>query len=493
MAGSEDLNIVLKLQDQASAQLKSAMGDAGKEADKVNKQSDKATKSITDNFKEAGKQMKDFRKAAFAVTMEIGFIIVATKEWANHNIQTKSSMDSLGISIKNITALIGSMFGPAIIQVARLLEAVMPIFTKMFEGFQKLYTGLFRVVTFVTQFQVAFTSAMSNGSNMIDAFRIATEVATKATADLSKQFASTFEENLPQADAARMALENYKKTQQDLELLFKSGQISAQEYFNATIAGQQQVIDQNVIIAEQMRGYIDLATEVSNSELMSFQAAMQGRMDLLNTYKTMYMQGHADMFAFGNMLANEFHANMSNALSSIILGEAKASDAFKAFGQAMVKAVVDYMVQQAVAFAISKVMQGIILATTGALATSLAIAWAPAAALASLATMGANAAPAMSGMAITTATAYALAVPKAMAQGGEGVVNKPTLFLAGEAGAERYRFTPLWKEGSGSSAGKQTINHISVTIHNPVVREEGDIDKIVEAVSNKIAWEAERI
>lgn len=480
MPGNEDLNIVLKLIDQASAQLKGALGDAGKEADKVNKQSDKAAKSLKDNFKEAGKQLRDFKRAAFAVTITIGTIMVMTKEWAKHNRETKTAYDELGLGIKNIVGLIGSLFAPAIVALASLINNSLQSIKNLFSIIQDAYTGLFKAITYGIQYSISFFAAMKQGVGIMEAHKIATNEAKYATEELAKQFQTAFVENVPQTEAAKIALEDYKKVQQDLEFLFKSGQITAQEYFNGIIQGQNQVIEQNEIIAEQARAYIELANEVANTELLNFQARLQGQMDLFTTYKEMYMQGHADMFAFANILSNEFYSNMSTALSNIILGTAQAKDAFKAFGAAMVKAIVDYMVQQAVAYAVSKVMQAIITTTTSAMAVALANAWAPAAALASLATVGANAPAAIAGINATVATAYALATPKGMAQGGEGIVTKPTLFLAGEAGAERYSFTPL---GRGGSAGPQIVIYLNATIS-------GKLD-IVD-VAEQLGFEIER-
>lgn len=45
----------------------------------------------------------------------------------------------------------------------------------------------------------------------------------------------------------------------------------------------------------------------------------------------------------------------------------------------------------------------------------------------------------------------------AMAEGGSGVVTRPTWFLAGEAGPERYNFTPINQTASSGGGGDQTI------------------------------------
>jgi hypothetical protein len=53
----------------------------------------------------------------------------------------------------------------------------------------------------------------------------------------------------------------------------------------------------------------------------------------------------------------------------------------------------------------------------------------------------------------------------AMAQGGYGLVSKPTLFLAGEAGPEAYSFAPL-RGGGPFSAGGGSVNvrQINITV-----------------------------
>jgi len=49
-----------------------------------------------------------------------------------------------------------------------------------------------------------------------------------------------------------------------------------------------------------------------------------------------------------------------------------------------------------------------------------------------------------------------------MAYGGSGIVSKPTLFLAGEAGPEAYRFTPL--AGAPIGASGTAINEVNIYI-----------------------------
>jgi len=54
-----------------------------------------------------------------------------------------------------------------------------------------------------------------------------------------------------------------------------------------------------------------------------------------------------------------------------------------------------------------------------------------------------------------------------MAYGGSGIVSKPTLFLAGEAGPEAYRFTPLAGAPIGTSGTAINAVNIYITTSDP--------------------------
>jgi hypothetical protein len=68
--------------------------------------------------------------------------------------------------------------------------------------------------------------------------------------------------------------------------------------------------------------------------------------------------------------------------------------------------------------------------------------------------------------------------PIPMADGGDFVVRQPTLFMAGEAGAERATFTPLGRASSPSGSGGVVVNISGVT----VVASENDDPLKVQAV-----------
>jgi hypothetical protein len=68
----------------------------------------------------------------------------------------------------------------------------------------------------------------------------------------------------------------------------------------------------------------------------------------------------------------------------------------------------------------------------------------------------------------------------AMADGGSGVVSRPTLFLAGEAGPEHYNFTPVGRGGGGGG------NTLHVNVNGAVIREEQDIKDLALAIAREV-------
>lgn len=175
--------------------------------------------------------------------------------------------------------------------------------------------------------------------------------------------------------------------------------------------------------------------------------------------------------------AKTIQTSLGNAFARIIDGTMTAKEAMKEFGSQAVATLANFVAQQVVAATIGKAMTVMLTTMLSGMAATISAAFGPAAAAVSLATLGANAAPAIAGIATTHATAMALFTPKAMAYGGEGVVTKPTLFLAGENGPEAYNFTPL---GNNASSG------ITIHIGNITIGSKENISDLAEELGFEI-------
>lgn len=126
-----------------------------------------------------------------------------------------------------------------------------------------------------------------------------------------------------------------------------------------------------------------------------------------------------------NLLMNSLDALGSagtSALTGILNGTMSLSDAMRSLGQAVLGEVVKSFVQMGIEYVKSLVMgqtaQAAAAATAAATGGLVAASWAPAAAMVSLATLGANAAPASAALATTTGLASALSVAGGRQYGG---------------------------------------------------------------------------
>lgn len=139
---------------------------------------------------------------------------------------------------------------------------------------------------------------------------------------------------------------------------------------------------------------------------------------------------------------DSFAGNASNAFTGLLTGSMSVEDAMRSLGSTIINSVVNGFVQMGVDW-----LKSVILGQAGMTAASataaaqgavIASAMAPAAALTSLATGGANAVPAQAGITSTVGLAQALSVAGARKNGGP--VTAGGLYQVGESGLpEIYR------------------------------------------------------
>lgn len=140
-----------------------------------------------------------------------------------------------------------------------------------------------------------------------------------------------------------------------------------------------------------------------------------------------------------NMLTSavdSFGGNASNVITGLVTSTMSAADAARSLGNTMLNSVVNSLVQVGVEmlknFIIGQTMGSAAAAASAGQAALVATAWAPAAALSSLATLGANAAAANTAIAGTVGMAKGLAVAGARYNGGP--VGAGQMYQVGEHG-----------------------------------------------------------
>ncbi|WP_206435844.1 tape measure protein [Serratia marcescens] len=131
-----------------------------------------------------------------------------------------------------------------------------------------------------------------------------------------------------------------------------------------------------------------------------------------------------------------FSGNASNAITGLLTGTMSAQEAMRSLGNTILNSVINSIVQVGVEalknYILGQTLGAASVASSVGMAATTASAWAPAAAMASLATLGANAAPAAAGITSTVGLAGGLALAGARKNGGP--VSPGKMYRVGEGG-----------------------------------------------------------
>ncbi len=188
-----------------------------------------------------------------------------------------------------------------------------------------------------------------------------------------------------------------------------------------------------------------------------------------------YLEGRREMIDASNMFNREanrtemsymaegyrtVYNGLSETLTGIVMGTKNAAEGMKALGLSIIEMFVKWQIQRRLAAMFEKQIQvsqtAAQIASATVAGTAVAQAWAPAAAMVSAATFGANAAAGMAGLAAITGFSRVMAVP-GFASGG--IVTKPTLAMVGEGG-ESEAIIPL------SKLDRMGRANVTVNVHN---------------------------
>lgn len=177
----------------------------------------------------------------------------------------------------------------------------------------------------------------------------------------------------------------------------------------------------------------EVLTEEQALRLNNYEAMQE----MMSTWQEAFLAAHSTVAQLmGDIYSSAFNG-LSNNISDLIMGTKSLSEAWQDFGKTIVRVIADYFARKIAGMLMENIMgKSAIAAQTAAsitAAASTAAAWAPAAAAVSLASFGANSAPAMAGISATHALSQGLSIAP-FAEGG--YVTGPTLAMIGEG---RYR------------------------------------------------------
>lgn len=247
-------------------------------------------------------------------------------------------------------------------------------------------------------------------------------------------------------------------TQEQIAL---AGKYAAQAYDVAAAIKAQQKAEKEKQDTESAYSQVRQAA----SPVVAVDDQFQKQMASLNAYATLYPQKIAEVEATRaqieeqyrqkrqeamwqelsqqslgyNMLTSAvdaFSGNASNAITGLLTGTMSAQEAMRSLGNTILNSVINSIVQVGVEalknYILGQTLGAASVATSVGLAATTASAWAPAAAMASLASFGANAGPAAAGISSTVGLASGLALAGARYNGGP--VSAGGLYQVGEKG-----------------------------------------------------------
>ncbi|HCC2348113.1 TPA: tape measure protein [Klebsiella pneumoniae] len=258
---------------------------------------------------------------------------------------------------------------------------------------------------------------------------------------------------------------SYAESMQNLKAALNAGKIDLQEYNAATEQMEQQhqanlakIRSQQVVNpTQQALAEVDPVQQLANQhaqELALIQQfeqqgvlAHENALALKNAADRQYEQQRIaaqweilSQQSLGyNMLTSAvdaFSGNASNAITGLLTGTMSAQEAMRSLGNTILNSVINSIVQVGVEalknYILGQTLGAASVATSVGLAATTASAWAPAAAMASLASFGANAGPAAAGISSTVGLANGLALAGARYNGGP--VSAGGLYQIGEKG-----------------------------------------------------------
>ena len=459
MADNE-MKIILEMIDKASPEFKKANAQIISEIKKTEDVSTKASTNIDNGLKQSAKELRAFRMSIIPLVTIFGSIIVVTKEWAKTNEATSKAFNEIGNSTKQLASSIGSLLAPSITGLSQIIKKSTEGLITFFNGVKKAYAELFDTITFAIQYVAAFNAALFSGQNIATSHSVAMNIAAKATEEMGTKF---------------------RETMSEVNLGYS-------------------------LLQQSENNLSDLRKVLSDQDSLRKRVAVDEDISLLKFYEQNFRTALQGMAALKISLSKTMSAGLSSAISNIVTGVNSAKEAFAQLGKSMIQAIIQFMVQKLVASVLEKTILAGTVADSVAAAGAVAAAWATPAALVSLATFGANAVPAEAGIASVVALTSGLAIASSamgvassakaageisapalgvgagvsagfggfQADGGDYVVNRPTAFIAGEAGPERATFTPLRGNGSIGSG------EVNIYIANAVMDNSQSIARTAE-------------
>lgn len=252
-------------------------------------------------------------------------------------------------------------------------------------------------------------------------------------------------------DGKRITQQQYDQTSEQLEAQHQANlaKIRSQQVVNPT---QQAIAEVDPVqqLANQHAQELALIQQFEQQGVLAHENALALKNAADRQYEQQRIAAQWEILSqqsLGyNMLTSAvdaFSGNASNAITGLLTGTMSAQEAMQSLGNTILNSVINSIVQVGVEalknYILGQTLGAASVATSVGLAATTASAWAPAAAMASLASLGANAGPAAAGISSTVGLASGLALAGGRKNGGP--VTAGNVYPVGEGDLPEFMQT----------------------------------------------------
>ncbi|BEL76904.1 hypothetical protein SM12BL1_32070 [Serratia marcescens] len=297
-----------------------------------------------------------------------------------------------------------------------------------------------------TQAQIAEAAAYAakkwDTANAIKAQAAAEKLLPEAKENAS--YAQDVKDLNTALEAKKISQEQYNTTAEQLE---QQHQVNLAKIRSESVVSPQQqaagMVDPVQQLANENAQKLALIQQFENDGTLAHDQALALRTAADRQYEQQRTEAQWQLLSQQSLgydmltsAVDAFSGNASNAITGLLTGTMSAQEAMRSLGNTILNSVINSIVQVGVEalknYILGQTLGAASVASSVGMAATTASAWAPAAAMASLATLGANAAPAAAGITSTVGLAGGLALAGARYNGGP--VSAGAMYQVGERG-----------------------------------------------------------
>jgi hypothetical protein len=268
-------------------------------------------------------------------------------------------------------------------------------------------------------------------SDAVKLYKLETEGATTSQLDAARAALLTVSAYEAQTEAAKKAAEEQANINQQVTSIV-DGLATEEELIRQSYERRKQIIlDNTLVTGEAQQQLLTRLTDQTNEKLDEL------NMGYWEKYLSALEENFADMDTLTADMLENVTGKFGDAFEAMVFDAESLEDAVYKLADGMLRSVVNALGQmagqwiayQAVQLATGQSSQAAVTASSVASGTAIAASYAPAAAMASLASFGANAAPAMAGITATSALAKGMSLVGMAHEGMDSIPKTGTWLL----------------------------------------------------------------